>query len=110
MALTWVRKFTQNVNSNKNIDVSKTLKSEYLILSVSCIDCRDTWHRAGYLSQFLNVLPLRKTLVNNSIPLLLNTPTLLSFEHWQLGYQLRFEPVNWLTKFTLEIYDSKMPF
>lgn len=109
MALTWVRKYVKELTTAESIIVPNTFESEHLIISATCFNCRSTWHKAGYLSQSIDFSAFKQARVNNSSLILLNTPMVLSFEHYQLGYQLSFEPASWIDNLTLEIYQPSMP-
>lgn len=87
-----------------------TFKSKYLVISVICQNCRDTWHKAGYLTQIVEILPLKSVQVFDKKLILLNAPKLHIFDLFQSGYRLKFEPAKWIKEVILEIYVPKMPF
>lgn len=105
MALNLTRKFSQLVTNRESFLIPVTFKSEYLVILARCVKCRDTWHKAGYLSQHINTLPLKKVQVKSRKLILLNSPVIESFPLFQLGYQLRFDFVDWIEKLVLEVYE-----
>lgn len=108
MALKLVLKYSRKIINQESFLIPTVFKSEYLIILASCQNCRATWHKAGYLSQYVDTLPLRKVQVFDSNLILLNSPILQSFALYQLGYQLKFDPVDWIKELTLEIYEPNM--
>lgn len=109
MSLRSVRRFIQVIGRDKVIDIPNIFKSEYLIILAKARNYPDTWHRAGYLTQFVDTLSLKQVQVLNRNLILLNTPTIQPFLFWQLGYKLRFEVVNWIETLTIEIHEPIFP-
>jgi hypothetical protein len=108
MTLKLVKKYSQKIINQESKMIPVTFKSEYLVILAKCLNCRATWHKAGYLFQYIDTLPLRKVQVENSKLILLNTPKIQSFSLFQLGYQLKFELADWIKELTLEIYEPNM--
>ncbi|MGL5794979.1 MAG: hypothetical protein ACRC06_11330, partial [Waterburya sp.] len=108
MALKLVLKYSRKIINQESFLIPMIFKSEYLIILASCQDCRVTWHKAGYLSQYVDTLPLRKVQVSDSKLILLNSPVLQSFALHRLGYQLKFDPVDWIKTIDLQVYEPNM--
>jgi hypothetical protein len=108
MALKLVKKYSRKIINQESFLIPVTFKSEYLIILANCQNCRATWHKAGYLSQYIDTLPLKKVQSFDKKLILLNSPTMQSFALYQVGYQLKFNPVDWLKELTLEIYEPNM--
>ncbi|MFM2310811.1 MAG: hypothetical protein RLZZ04_87 [Cyanobacteriota bacterium] len=108
MALKLVKKYSRKIINQESFLIPLIFKSEYLIILASCQNCRATWHKAGYLSQYVDTLPLKKVQLLDSKLILLNSPIMQSFVLYQVGYQLKFNPVDWLKELTLEIYEPNM--
>lgn len=108
MALKLVLKYSQKIINQESFLIPMIFKSEHLIILASCQNCRGTWHKAGYLSQYVDTLPLRKVQVLDSRLILLNSPILQSFALHRLGYQLKFNPVDWIKTIDLQIFEPNM--
>jgi hypothetical protein len=108
MALKLVKKYSRRIINQKSFLIPIIFTSEYLIILANCQNCRVTWHKAGYLSQYIDTLPLRKVQLFDNKLILLNYPVLQSFPLFQLGYQLKFELAEWIKDLTLEIYLPNM--
>lgn len=108
MALILVKKFSRKIINQEVFIVPVIFTKQHLIVSATCQTCRDSWHKAGYMTQIINALPLNKVEVSNSKLILLNTPKLHSFTFFQLGYQLKFQLVDWIKELTIEIFETQL--
>jgi hypothetical protein len=108
MAVNLVRKFSRKINNGDSFEIPILFKQEYLLISAKCQNCRSTWYKAGYLSQIVDILPLKKVQIANKILIPLNNPQLQTFAFFTDGYKLKFEAVNWINSLTLEIYLPNM--
>jgi hypothetical protein len=108
MALNLVRKFSRNIKGGDSFEIPILFRQEYLLISAKCRNCRSTWYKAGYLSQIVDILPLKKVQIASKILVPLNNPQLQTFAFFTNGYKLKFEAVNWIDSLTLEIYLPNM--
>jgi hypothetical protein len=105
----WVKKFSKSVRNSESFVIPNTFESEYLLVLAKCLNCRATWHKAGYLSHLIDVFPVGKTQIKDKKLILLNKPIIQSFSLFHLGYKLEFEFAEWINELILEIYEPNMP-
>jgi hypothetical protein len=108
MAINLVRKYSRKIKNGESIVIPLIFRQEYLLISAKCQNCRNTWYRAGYLSQIVDIFPLKNVQLSNKIIVPLNNPQIQSFAYFNEGYKLKFEAVNWIDFLTLEIYLPNM--
>jgi hypothetical protein len=106
--LKWVKKFSKSVRNSESFVIPITFKSEYLLVLAKCLNCRATWHKAGYLSHFIDIFPVGKTQIKEKKLILLNKPVIQSFSLFYLEYKLEFEFAEWIESLILEIYEPNM--
>jgi hypothetical protein len=104
MAVNLIRKFSRKINNGDSIEIPIIFKQQSLLISAKCPKCRRSWYRAGYLSQIIDILPLKKVQIANKILIPLNNPQIQTFGFFVDGYKLKFEAMNWIDSLTLEIY------
>jgi hypothetical protein len=108
MAVNLIRKFSRKINNGDSIEIPIIFRQANLLISAKCPKCRSTWYRAGYLSQIIDILPLKKVQIANKILIPLNNPQIQTFAYFVDGYKLKFEAMNWIDSLTLEIYLPNM--
>lgn len=108
MAISLVKKFSRKLSNSGVFEVPLLFKTSELIISANCQDCRKTWHKAGYISQLVNIFPLPKVRAGEPKLLLLGSPQICNFALFENGYYLQFEFADWITTIDLQVFEPNM--
>jgi hypothetical protein len=108
MAISLVKKFSRKINNSGVFEIPLLFRQAQLIIAVNCQDCRKTWHKAGYISQLVDIFPLTKVRSGEPKLILLGNPQICNFALFDSGYRLQFELADWVTNLDLQIYEPNM--
>jgi hypothetical protein len=103
----WIFRATQNFsNVSDAVDFSAILSRQTILVSLESPQKRPTWYKAGNVIQVIDtgIVPVLCE-VSDSYSYLGFNPTLLRFQILSgNNYKLRFNPVPWLSEFSISIW------
>lgn len=110
----WIERV--NITITDQLDIPFTFTSPTPVVKASIPGSPNTWIKAGYFTQFFEHLNFGRVEYSRRVLSRLNQSIYFQFPilildsaNFIFGYQLHFQPMNWINSLTLQIFEPTMP-